>query len=80
MAHAPVTTLAELLALDNAEVVDGFMNAERGDPEPGANHTRAYHHGWRTRMMDRGEIPIPPEHHALVRAWVAHQRKEPRSG
>ena len=70
MAHAPVTTLADLLALDNAEVVDGFMSAERGDPEPGANHSRSYYHGWRTRMMDMGEIPIPPEHHALARAWV----------
>lgn len=72
--HAPVTTLAELDALDSADVVEGYSSAERGDPEPGANHSRAYHHGWRTRMMDLGEIPIPPEHRQLVREWLAAGR------
>ncbi len=71
MPHEPVTTLAELDALDEAEVADGFLHAERGDPEPGANHSRAYHHGWRVRMMDMGELPIPDEHRALVRAWLS---------
>jgi len=78
MSHAPVTTLADLLALDSDEIVAGHIGAERGDPEPGANHTRAYHHGWRTRMMDLGEIPITPEHMALVREWVKHNRKAGR--
>ena len=74
--HAPVTTLAELEALDDAELLAGHLSAERGDPEPGANHTRAFHHGWRTRMMDLGEIPITAEHRALVREWVKAQREK----
>jgi hypothetical protein len=69
--HAPVTTLEELDALDEDELVAGYLSAQKGDPEPGANHTRAYHHGWRTRMMDRGEIPVPDEHAKLVRVWVS---------
>lgn len=73
--HAPVTTLEELDALDNIEKVDGYLSAERGDPEPGTNHSRAFHHGWRMRMMDIGEIEISPEHRALTKAWVARQRK-----
>ena len=73
-AHAPVTTLAELDALDEAERMAGYRDTKRGDPEPGANHTRAYHHGWRVRMMDLGELPISPEHRALVRALVQHDR------
>ena len=72
--HAPVTDLATLLALDAADTQEGYLSAQRGDPEPGMNHSRAYHHGWRCRMMDHGEIPIPPEHRALVRAVVQHWR------
>ncbi len=73
--HLPVTTLAELDALDDAEVFAGFVGADRDDPEPGGNHSRAFHHGWRTRMMDRGVIPIPPEHRALTRAWMQRERE-----
>jgi hypothetical protein len=76
-AHAPVTTLAEWDALDGAEVVAGYIGAEKGDPEPGANHSRSYHHGWRTRMMDMGEIPRPPEHDRLVRGrWIETELPE----
>lgn len=74
--HAPVTTLAELDSLDATEMTEGHLSATRGDSEPGGNHSRAYHHGWRTRMMDLREIPIPPEHRALVHAWVQRQKKE----
>ena len=74
MTHAPVTTLEELDALDEAEMVAGHLDAERGDPEPGANHTRAYHHGWRSSMMDFGEIEIPYEHWVLVQMWHSRER------
>lgn len=75
--HAPVITLSDLLALDDAELIAGHTGAERGDPEPGMNHSRSYHHGWRTRMMDLHEIEIPQAHRALVRDYVAHVKKEP---
>jgi len=73
-AHAPITTLEELDALDSEELFAGYVGAEKGDPEPGANHTRSYHHGWRTRMMDMGEIPRPPEHDRLVRGAMDRDR------
>lgn len=72
--HMPVTTLEELDTLNEAEMIEGHLSAEKGDPEPDANHSRAYHHGWRTRMMDLGEIPCPPEHTALVRAWITREQ------
>ncbi len=72
--HSPVTTLSELDGLDPSEVFEGHISAERGDPEPGANHSRAYHHGWRTAMMDMGEIPRPPEHDRLVRGLMDRDR------
>lgn len=72
--HAPVTTLAELDALDETEMSEGYRSTEKGDPEPGMNRSRAHHHGWRTRMMDLHEIEIPSEHRALTRAWVERER------
>ncbi len=72
--HAPIITLTEWDALDDAEVVAGYIGAEKGDPEPGANHTRSYHHGWRTRMMDMGEIPRPLEHDRLIRGVMDRNR------
>lgn len=68
--HPLVTTLEQLDALDVAEMVDGHLSAERGDPEPGTNHSLAYCHGWRTRMYDLQEIPTPPQHRNLVREYV----------
>lgn len=73
--HPLVTSLDVLLSLDPDEMTEGHLAAERGDPEPGMNSTLAYCHGWRTRMYDLGELPIPAEHRALVRAWLAHQRR-----
>lgn len=74
--HAPVTDLATLLALDVEEIVDGYRSAEADDPEPGMNRSRAFHHGWRVRQMDRGALPIDDQHRALTRAYVLHQRSQ----
>lgn len=52
----PVETVADLLTLDKADILEGYLAAERGDPEPGPNRGRAYWHGWRNRMMDLGEL------------------------
>lgn len=74
MNFAPVVTLDDLDSLDDEEMLQGYLSAERGDPEPGPNRGRAYWHGWRCRMMDYGEIGGGIEHQALVKAWVARQR------
>lgn len=74
--HKPIVTLAELLALDDDEIVEGYVSAERGDPEPGGNHSRAYHHGWRCAMMDLGEIEITPAHRKLVRSYGEYMRSK----
>lgn len=75
MNFAPVITLADLDSLDEADLVEGYRFAERGDPEPGENRGRAYWHGWRCRMMDYGELPIDADHMKLVGAWVDRERQ-----
>jgi hypothetical protein len=51
--RTPVTDLAELDALDSDEMVEGFMDGFRGEPEPGNNRSKAYWHGWRNGCADR---------------------------
>lgn len=69
-----VKTLADLDSLDTAEIVEGHLSAERGDPEPGPNRGRAFWHGWRTRMMDLGQIEIDEDHRRLTKAYVVRER------
>lgn len=66
MNFEPVRTKADLDTLDRAQIVEGYLAAERGDPEPGPNRGRAYWHGWRNRMMDLGEIPIDDAARRLI--------------
>jgi hypothetical protein len=68
--HPLVTTLDVLDSLDRSEMVAGYMSAERGDPEPGMNHSLAYCHGWRSMMYDLREIETPPEHRRLTKEYV----------
>ena len=56
MNFEPVRTVADLETLDDAEILAGYLETKRGDPEPGINRGRAYWHGWRNRMIDLGEI------------------------
>jgi hypothetical protein len=71
---APVATLDDLDSLDEAEMVEGYLSTRLDDPEPGENRGRAFWHGWRTRMMDYGEIEIDATHRKLVDAWLARER------
>jgi len=74
MKFAPVTTFDDLDGLDHDQVCEGYLSAQRGDPEPGENRGRSYWHGWRCRMMDYGEIPIEDGHRNLTREYLERQR------
>lgn len=71
---APVTTLADLDSLNEADMIESYTSTQRGDPEPGENRGRAFWHGWRTRMMDYGEIKADAAHYRLVDAWLERER------
>lgn len=72
---APVLTLDDLDSLDQDQMHEGYMSAERGDPEPGENRGRAFWHGWRMRMIDFGSIETDDGHRALVKAWVKREKE-----
>lgn len=79
MSFPPVRTLEELDALDDAQIREGYLAAERGDPEPGENRGKAYWHGWRNRMIDLGVLPSDDAARALVKAYVAREGERRRA-
>lgn len=50
----PVSTVADLNTLDGDEMVEGYLDGFKGEPEPGNNHSRSYWHGWRNGATDKG--------------------------
>lgn len=73
----PVRTKADLDALDETEIIEGYKSAERGDPEPGPNRGRSFWHGWRNRMIDLGELPTDDASRQLVREYLAAIQSSP---
>lgn len=72
MPFSPVKTLEELDTLDGDAVVEGYVSAERGDPEPGENRGKAFWHGWRNRMIDYVERNLVRELHAKAVRPMTH--------
>lgn len=66
MPFSPVTTKAELETFSEADVLEGYLSAERSDPEPGENRGKGFWHGWRNRMIDLGELPSDGSGVALI--------------
>jgi len=59
--RTPVTTIEELNAMDNAEIVEGYGDGFSGDAEPGDNRSKAYWHGWRNGRNDRAGVSEPDQ-------------------
>lgn len=72
--HTPVRTLADLDTLDEDEILDGYRDGFRGDPEPGDNRSRSYWHGWRNGNCDRSGAVPDSAMTALVREYVGRIR------
>lgn len=50
----PVISLAELDALDDAEMREGYLDGFAGEAEPGGNRSKSFWHGWRNGRVDGG--------------------------
>ena len=72
---APVTTMADLDALDLDEMRAGYWDGFQGEPEPGNNRTRSYWHGWCNGAVDKGLREKTQEQAELARLCVAEARR-----
>lgn len=58
----------------DSEMLAGYWDGLRGDPEPGANRSHSYRHGWKNGRDDRNKSPRAPtsfireEAHAAIAA------------
>lgn len=68
IAYLPVRTSFDLETLDDDEVVEGYRDGLRGEPEPNGNRSRSYWHGWRNGMVDSGRRKSDKHQRELVRA------------
>jgi hypothetical protein len=52
--RAPVTTAADLANMDEAEILEGYLDGLEPDAmAPGHNRSRSYRHGWENGNADR---------------------------
>lgn len=70
----PVSTLADLDTLDEAEILEGYWDGRAGEPEPGNNRSRSYWHGWRNGRVDGRHDKGDQAMQALARAVVGRER------
>lgn len=73
--RVPVMTLEDLATLDDAEVLEGYLDGYHGEPEPGDNRSRSYWHGWRNGAVDGKRRQIDQAQQELARAVVAQSRR-----
>jgi hypothetical protein len=69
-AITPITTMAQLDAIDSDECVAGYMAGYNNQP----NYTRtgqAYWHGYMNGQADKGYMPISEEQRELARVFTA---------
>lgn len=66
----PVTKATDLATLDDAEILDGYLDGLEGFP-CGANRSRSYWHGWGNGMRDKGRLPMDAEARALAKDILA---------
>lgn len=75
----PISTLAQLNQLDDAEMMEGYEDGLGNAPEPGDNRSTSYWHGWRNGMADKGHIPIDGAMRALAHEIVEDSRRKARA-
>jgi hypothetical protein len=50
----PVRTIDDFAALDEGDVLEGYLDGFHGAPLPGSNRSRAYWHGWCKGQVESG--------------------------
>lgn len=74
MTRIPITKAADLAPLDEGEMVEGYMDGFRGEPEPGDNRSLAFWHGWRNGAVDGKHREMDAAQRELARDMVAQRR------
>ncbi len=60
-----VSTLVELMMLDDDDVAAGYSAGLDGAPPPASDRSKGYWHGWRNGLVDSGRRPADAAQLAL---------------
>ena len=52
--YIPIKRASLLDSLDDKEVLEGYIDGSKNEPEPKGNRSVSYWHGWRNGMVDYG--------------------------
>lgn len=67
--RAPIQSLADLAALSEAEMIEGYHDGRQNFP-CGGNRSKDYWHGWRNGMVDGGHATADEAQRVLVAAFI----------
>ncbi|MCQ8242278.1 hypothetical protein [Rhizosaccharibacter radicis] len=65
----PVETVADFHTLDEADLLEGYLDGFHGSPAPGSDRSRGYWHGWREGRVAAGLAEAGPDQLRLARAF-----------
>lgn len=78
--RTPIETLNELDTLDHGEVVEGYFDGRKNEPEPGNNRSKSYWHGWRNGMVDGHHAEKDAAQARLAHAFLKRLRLQSGDG
>lgn len=64
--HA-VSSLVDLMMLDDDDIAAGYHAGLEGAPPPPSDRSKGYWHGWRNGLVDSGRQPADADQLALSR-------------
>ena len=70
----PISNIHDLAMQDSAEMIEGYRAGLDAAPEPGSDKSRAFWHGWRNGMTDKGRQPIDQAQRELAEQIVRKNR------
>lgn len=75
MTYVPIRRAKQLENLDDAEMLEGYRDGFKNEPEPKGNRSISYWHGWRNGAVDGGYREIDSAQGELARDYVAANLK-----
>lgn len=73
-AYVPIRSAMQLEQLHDDEIVEGYRDGFKNEPEPQGNRSLSYWHGWRNGMVDASHRKLDAAQAQLADDYVATLR------
>lgn len=72
-----VQTVSDFVTLDDADMLEGYLDGFHATGVPDSSRSRSYWHGWRNGRIESRRVPIDVAHLRLARTFDARQDGAP---